>query len=322
MKWTVTSSPHIRGNETTEKIMRDVLIALLPAALAGICVYGFRAMMVMVVSVLAALIGEALWNRLTHQKMMLKNGSAAVTGLLLALTLPASVPYWLVALGSMFAVVVVKGMCGGLGQNIFNPALGARAFLLLLWPVYLTRYLSVAEKLPVFGKIDAVSAATPLHEMQMLKLPEWTLTEMFLGNIGGCIGEVSTLALLIGGIYLIIRRVLRPYIPVAYLGTAAILTLIFSHGENPWLWMLYSLCGGGMMLGALFMATDYTTSPMTPSGQLIYGIGCGVLTIVFRYTGLFPEGVTYAILCMNACVWMIDHKLMPRRFGYKKGEAR
>lgn len=322
MKLTVTSSPHIRSDETTSKIMRDVLIALMPAVVVGGWMYGPRAWMLVLGGVLSAVVGEAVWDYFNHQKVKTMNGSAAVTGLLLALTLPASVPYGVVILGSLFAVIVVKGMCGGLGQNIFNPALGARAFLLLLCPVYLTRYLSIDAKLPVFGKLDALSSATPLHEMQMLKLPETAFHDVFLGNIGGCIGEVSTLSLLLGGIYLISRHVIRPHIPAAYLGSVAALTLIFSHGEDPLMWMLYSLCGGGVMLGAIFMATDYTTSPMTSKGQILYGIGCGVLTVFFRYTGLFPEGVTYAILLMNAFVWIIDHKLMPKRFGFKKGEAR
>lgn len=322
MKLTVTSSPHIRGNVTTSKIMRDVLIALIPAVLMGVWIYGLRALCIIFVSVLTAMIGEAVWNILNHQKVKVLNGSAAVTGLLLALTLPVSVPYWMAIAGSLFAVIVVKGMCGGLGQNIFNPALGARAFLLFVCPVYVTRYLSIEAKLPIFGTIDAMASATPLHEMQMLKLPETALSDVFIGNIGGCIGEVSTLALLLGGIYLIIRHVIRPHIPVAYLGSLAVLTLVFSHGEDPVMWMLYSLCGGGVMLGAIFMATDYTTSPMTSRGQILYGIGCGVLTVFFRYTGLFPEGVTYAILLMNAIVWILDHKVMPRRFGFKKGEAK
>lgn len=322
MKLTVTSSPHIRGNESTAHIMRDVLIALLPAVIAGGMIYGLRAIAVMIVSVIFALIGEGLWNKLTHQKYTLSNGSAAVTGLLLALTLPVSVPYWVAAVGSLFAVIAVKGLCGGLGQNVFNPALAARAFLLFMWPVYLTRFPSLDFHTSLGGTADVVTSATPLHEMQMLTLPETSLWNMFVGNIGGCIGEVSALALLIGGAYLIFKRVISPRIPVAYLGSVAVLTLIFSHGDDPVMWMLYSLCGGGVMLGAIFMATDYTSSPVSPLGQIIYGIGCGVLTVFFRYTGLFPEGVTYAILLMNSVVWLLDHAIAPRRFGVQKGGAR
>lgn len=321
MKLTVSSSPHIRGSESTSSIMRDVLIALLPAVIAGGLIYGLRALVVMIISVIAALIGEGLWNVVTHQPNTISNGSAAVTGLLLAMTLPVSVPYWVVIIGSLFAVIVVKGLCGGLGQNVFNPALAARAFLLIMWPVYLTRFPNIDSNLSFFNTTDVVTSATPLHEMQMLTLPETSLWNMFAGNIGGCIGEVSSLAILIGGAYLIFRRVVSPRIPLAYLGSVAVLTYFFSHGDDPVMWMLYSLCGGGVMLGAMFMATDYTTSPVSPVGQIIYGIGCGVLTVFFRYTGLFPEGVTYAILLMNALVWMLDHRTAPRRFGVKKGEA-
>ena len=234
-----------------------------------------------------------------------------VTGLLLAMTLPASVPYWQAALGSVFAIIVVKALCGGLGQNIFNPALAARAFLLLIFPVGMTRYAGV----------DGVSSATPLHHMAMPALPEESILDMFLGNCPGSIGEISALALLLGGAYLVWRKVISIRIPAAYLGTVALVTLIFSKTGAPLQWMLYSLFSGGVMLGAIFMATDYATSPATAAGQIIYGIGCGVLTVVFRYFGLFPEGVTYAILIMNAFVWILDRYTAPRRFGTKKGGA-
>jgi electron transport complex protein RnfD len=249
-----------------------------------------------------------------YHRNTVKDLSSVVTGLLLALTLPATVPYWVAAVGSVFAIVVVKGLCGGLGKNVFNPALGARAFLVLLWPVYMVRFVAP-------GAVDGVASATPLHHMVMPALPEESLGQMFLGNIGGCIGEVCTLALLIGGAYLLYKGVISLRIPAAYLGTVAVLTLVFAKGDNAVLWMLYNLLGGGVVLGALFMATDYATSPVTPKGQIIYGIGCGVLTVIFRYFGLFPEGVTYAILLMNACAWAIDRYMAPRRFGTKKGEA-
>ena len=186
--------------------------------------------------------------------------------------------------------------------------------MMLFWPVHLVRYIAP-------GSVDGVASATPLHHMVMPALPEESLGQMFMGNIGGTIGEVCTLALLVGGIYLIVKGIISVRIPASYLGTVAVLTLIFSKGDNAVLWMLYSLLGGGVVLGALFMATDYATSPVTPKGQIIYGIGCGVLTVIFRYFGLFPEGVTYAILLMNACAWAIDRYCAPRRFGTKKGEA-
>ena len=309
MKLTVASSPHIRGNFRTNRIMLDVVLALLPALAAGVWQFGFRALSVTLVSVLAAVGSEWLFGRITKTRNTIVDGSAAVTGLLLAMTLPHTVPYWQAALGSAFAILLVKCLCGGLGQNIFNPALAARAFLLLIWPVGLTRYTD----------IDGITAATPLHHMVMPALPEESILDMFLGRCPGSIGEISALALLLGGAYLVYRKVISIRIPAAYLGTVALLALIFHKTDTPVQWMLYSLLSGGVMLGAIFMATDYATSPATPVGQVIYGIGCGVLTIVFRYYGLFPEGVTYAILIMNAFVWFIDRHTAMRRFGTGKG---
>lgn len=314
MKFEVTSSPHIRGKRNTQQIMLDVVIALLPALLAGTMIFGMRALLVTLVCAAAAVAAEWVCGMILYHRNTVKDLSSVVTGLLLALTLPATVPYWLAAIGSVFAIVAVKGFCGGLGKNVFNPALGARAFMMLFWPVHLVRYIAP-------GSVDGVASATPLHHMVMPALPEESLGQMFMGNIGGTIGEVCTLALLVGGIYLIVKGIISVRIPASYLGTVAVLTLIFSKGDNAVLWMLYSLLGGGVVLGALFMATDYATSPVTPKGQIIYGIGCGVLTVILRYFGLFPEGVTYAILLMNACAWAIDRYCAPRRFGTKKGEA-
>ena len=314
MKFVVTSSPHIRGKRNTQQIMMDVVIALIPALLAGTIIFGIRALIVALVCIAAAVVAEWVCGMILYHRNTVKDVSSVVTGLLLALTLPATVPYWLAAVGSVFAIVVVKGFGGGLGKNVFNPALGARAFMMMFWPVHLVRYIAP-------GTVDGVASATPLHHMVMPALPTESIGQMFMGNIGGTIGEVCTLALLIGGIYLIAKGVISARIPVSYLGTVAVLTLVFSKGDNAFLWMLYSLLGGGVVLGALFMATDYATSPVTPKGQIIYGIGCGVLTVIFRYFGLFPEGVTYAILLMNACAWAIDRYSAPRRFGTKKGEV-
>lgn len=314
MKFVVTSSPHIRGKRNTQQIMLDVVLALIPALLAGTIIFGIRALIVALVCIAAAVVAEWVCGMILYHRNTVKDVSSVVTGFLLALTLPATVPYWLAAVGSVFAIVVVKGFGGGLGKNVFNPALGARAFMMLFWPVHLVRYIAP-------GTVDGVASATPLHHMVMPALPTESIGQMFMGNIGGTIGEVCTLALLIGGIYLIAKGVISARIPVSYLGTVAVLTLVFSKGDNAFLWMLYSLLGGGVVLGALFMATDYATSPVTPKGQIIYGIGCGVLTVIFRYFGLFPEGVTYAILLMNACAWAIDRYSAPRRFGTKKGEV-
>ena len=311
MKLTVASSPHIRGNFRTNRIMLNVVLALLPALGVGIWVLGIRALWVSLICVATAVAAEYGYSLVTRTRNTIVDCSAIVTGLLLAMTLPASVPYWLAAVGSVFAIVIVKALCGGLGQNIFNPALAARAFMLLICPVGMVRYMALG--------VDGVSAATPLHHMVMPALPEESLLDMFLGNCPGSIGEISALALLLGGVYLVVRKVISPRIPLAYLGTVAVLTLIFHKTEEPIQWMLYSLLSGGVMLGAIFMATDYATSPATAKGQLLYGVGCGALTVIFRYFGLFPEGVTYAILLMNACVWTLDRYTAPRRFGMTKG---
>ena len=307
----VASSPHIRGNFSTRRIMLDVVLALLPALIIGTVVLGLRSLLVALVCVVSAVGAEWLYSVLTKTRNTIIDGSAMVTGLLLALTLPHTVPYWMAVVGSVFAIVIVKALCGGLGQNVFNPALAARAFLMLIYPVGLTRY----------EGIDGVTAATPLHHMVMPSLPEESVLDMFLGNCPGSIGEISALALLLGGSYLLWRKVISVRIPAAYLGTVAVLTLIFYKADAPILWMLYSLFSGGVMLGAIFMATDYATSPATPMGQIVFGVGCGLLTVLFRYFGLFPEGVTYAILLMNALVWVIDRYTAPRRFGTKKGGA-
>ena len=311
MKLTVASSPHIRGNFRTNRIMLDVVLALLPALAVGIWMLGIRALLVTLLCIVSAVAAEWLFSLVTKTRNTVVDGSAVVTGLLLAMTLPASVPYWLAAAGSVFAIIFVKALWGGLGQNIFNPALAARAAMLLIFPVGMTRYAGV----------DGVTAATPLHHMVMPALPEESILDMFLGNCPGSIGEISALALLLGGAYLVVRKVISIRIPAAYLGTVAVLTLVFHKTDAPVEWMLYHLFSGGLMLGAIFMATDYATSPATAVGQIVYGIGCGALTVVFRYFGLFPEGVTYAILLMNACVWVIDRHTAPRRFGVKKGGA-
>ncbi len=313
MKLNVISSPHIRGKLRTDRIMLDVVLALLPALVVGILVLGIRALLVTAVSVACTIGAESLWCLITKKKQTVLDGSALVTGLLFAMTLPASIPLWQVVVGAIFAIVVIKGLFGGLGQNILNPALAARAFILLISPVGVTKY-----PLPA----DGVSSATPLHQMVMGSLPEESLLDLFLGKCPGSIGEICSLALLVGGIYLVIRRVISPRIPLCYLGTVALLSLIFFKGDNAFLWMLYNLLSGGLLLGAIFMATDYVTSPVTPRGQILYGVGCGILTLLFRSFGLYPEGVTYAILLMNSLVWSIDRYTAPRRFGVKKGGAK
>ena len=311
MKLTVASSPHIRGDFKSSRIMLDVMLALLPALVVGIWMHGIRSLTVTVVAIFSAVAFEWLYSKVTRKRNTIIDGSALVTGMLLAMTLPATVPYWLVIVGCGFAIIFVKALCGGLGQNIFNPALSARGFMMLVYPAYMVR----------FEGLDGVTAATPLHHMVMPALPEESLMDMFLGRCPGSIGEVSALALIAGGVYLVYRKVISVRIPASYLGTVAVLTLVFHKTDAPIQWMLYSLFSGGVMLGAIFMATDYATSPVTAKGQIVYGIGCGALTVFFRYFGLFPEGVTYAILIMNAFVWIIDRHTAPRRFGVMKGGA-
>ena len=311
MKLTVACSPHIRGDFRSSRLMLDVMLALTPALLVGVWMHGIRSALVVLTSIASCVVFEWLYSRITKKRNTIIDGSAMVTGMLLAMTLPATVPYWLVLVGSGFAIILVKALCGGLGQNIFNPALSARGFMLMIAPAYMV----------AFQGLDGVAAATPLHHMIMNELPQESLLDMFLGRCPGSIGEVSALALILGGIYLVIRKVISPRIPLAYLGTVAVLTLIFHKGDNAFLWMGYQLFSGGVVLGAIFMATDYATSPVTARGQLLYGLGCGILTVVLRNFSLFPEGVTYAILIMNALVWIIDRITAPRRFGTKRGGA-
>ncbi len=315
MKYIVTAAPHIRSKIKTKNMMADVLIALLPALIFAVFHFGPRVLSLLAVSLAAAFIGEWICGKRIYHRKTLSDLSWAVTSVLLVMTLPVSVPHWLVALGSLFAVVAVKGCSGGIGKNIFNPALAARALMLFLWPVGMVRYPDMSGAM---AGVDMIAGATPLHHMQIPALPELSLMDLFLGKTEGSVGEVCTLVLLFGGAYLVVRRVISWRIPTAYLGTVAVITLVFHKGEDPLLWMLYSLCGGGVVLAAFFMATDYSSSPVIPRAQLVYGAGCGILTVLFRYYGLFPEGVTYAILLMNALVWALDYHMAPRRFGIKK----
>ena len=314
MKLTVTSSPHIRGDFRTSRLMLDVVIALIPALVVGCVVLGIRSLYVTLVSMAAAVAAELLFNLIARKRNTLVDCSALVTGMLLALTLPATVPYWMAAAGSAFSIIAVKLLSGGLGQNVFNPALIGRAALMMLFPASLTRFAALG--------VDGVTAATPLHHMIMPALPNESILDMFLGKCPGCIGEISSLALIIGGVYPIVRKVISARIPVAYLATVAVISLVFHKTDDAVAWMLYNLFGGGVMLAAFFMATDYVTSPVTKMGQIIFGAGCGALTMFFRYYGLFPEGVTYAILLMNLLVWTIDRYTAPRRYGQVRGEKK
>ncbi len=262
------------------------------------------------------------------KKTKLYDLSACVTGVLLAFVCPPTIDYWIVILGAAFAILVVKMLFGGIGRNIVNPALAGRAFM-FSWPVAMSTWVKVGwENAPgVFATtnsilaVDGATAATPLSFMHKGQMPNVTLGQAFLGNVGGCIGETSVLLLLIGLGYLLIRKVLTVRIPLAYIGTVAVLTFLFPQGNDRLSWMAYQLCTGGLMLGAIFMATDYVTSPITPLGQIFYGIGCGLLTVLIRYFGGYNEGVSYAILVMNCCVVLFDRIGRPVKYGAPKKEA-
>lgn len=320
---TVSSSPHIRNPEDTRSVMLDVIIALIPALAMSVYVFGLRALALTVVSVAFSVFFEWGYRKLMKKDCTIGDLSAVVTGMLIAYCIPANAPYWLPVIGAFFAIVVVKQLYGGIGKNFVNPALAARAFL-FSWPVIMSTWMVPFSYDSILNlSADAVTGATPMSSLHSGVIPDASLMDMFLGYIGGSLGEVSALALLCGGLYLVLRRIITVRIPLSYLLTVAVITFIFPQNGNGHLeWMLYNLLGGGLMLGSIFMATDYTTSPVTPKGQIIYGIGCGLLTVFIRYFGSYAEGVSYAILIMNVCVWLIDKCTLPRRFGVSRAELK
>lgn len=305
--YTVSSSPHIRSKETIQSVMRDVIIALVPAMIAGIIFFKTQAILLYIVSVLSCVVSEWAWQKFTKRPVKILDLSAVITGILLAMNVPPTLPLWMVAIGGVFGIIVVKALFGGLGQNIVNPALAARAFLVSSYPVAMTTW-----------TVDGVTTATPLAILKAggAEVPE--LMSVFIGNIGGCIGETSALALLIGFAYLLYRKVITWHIPVYYIGTVLVLSTFI--GRNGFMTGngIYEIMAGGVMIGAIFMATDYTTSPMTTNGKIIFAIGCGFLTTIIRLFGGYPEGVSYSILIMNLCVPLIDKYVTPRVFGEVK----
>ena len=319
---TISSSPHIHAPVTTQTIMRDVILALVPALIASVIFFGFRALTVTLVSMAACVFFEWAWCRLMKQNSKVYDLSACVTGMLLAFVCPVTIPYWTIILGDLFAIILVKMLFGGLGRNIVNPALAGRAFM-FSWPVLMSTWVKVGFENAAnpFKAVDVVTAATPLANMHQGVMCEESIWNLFIGNVGGCIGETSALALLIGFGYLLARKVITCRIPVAYIGTVAVLTFLFPQGNDRIAWMAAQVFGGGLMLGAIFMATDYVTSPLTKLGQIIYGIGCGVLTVMIRYFGGYNEGVSYAILCMNLTVVLLDRLGRPVKFGATKKEG-
>ena len=318
-----SSNPHIRASEDTRSLMRDVIIALCPALAWSVFRFGFRALLAAAVSVAASMGWEWLYRRLLKKPQALGDLSAVVTGLLLAMVCPVTLPYWMLVVGSFFAIVVVKQLYGGLGKNFMNPALAGRAALVACYASQMTTWIDPAHGWAPLAGADAVTAATPLALLgeDFSGLTEaYSVWDLFLGNTGGSAGEVSAFMLIIGGVYLIFRKVISWHIPVAYIGTVALLSLAFPGGNPAVPYMLYSVFGGGLMLGAFFMATDYVTSPVTKPGQLIFGVGCGLLTVFIRRFGSFPEGVCYSILLMNCTVWIIDRAVKPTRFGAEKAK--
>ena len=318
-KLIVSAAPHITSADSTSKIMGRVCIALLPTLIASVLIFGFQALLLTAVTVAACVVFEYAYCKLVGRDVTISDLSAVVTGLLLAFNLPAGLPVWMSLVGAFIAIVIIKQLFGGLGKNFMNPALGGRAFLMLCYPVAMTTWVAPgigtgawADLLggtKTMAGVDIVSSATPLSAdfMHGGLLPDATILDTFVGNVGGCIGEISALALLLGGVYLIVRGVIRARIPVAYIATVAVLTFLFPLGGNDRLvWMTYQLFTGGLFLGAFFMATDYVTSPTTEKGKLVFGIGLGVITCLIRFFGTMNEGVSFAILLMNLLVPYIE----------------
>ena len=327
MKLVISASPHIDSGATTRKIMGDVLIALLPALIAAVIIFGWRALLVTAVCAAACVFFEWGFEKLCRKPSTIDDLSAVVTGVILAYNLPVSIPLWQAVFGCLVAIVAVKQLFGGIGKNFLNPALAGRAFLLASYALFMTTWVVPGSLTSVIGA-DATTMATPLSYMKAGEaLPQYfTYKSMFLGTMPGCLGEVSALALLIGGVYLLCRKVITWHIPVSFIGTVALLTLIFGSknggGYTHVEWMLDNLLSGGLLLGAFFMATDYSTSPVTAPGRIIYGVGCGALTVLIRVFGGFPEGVSFAILIMNCCAWMFDKHTQRRQFGVSREDVK
>ena len=328
LKLIATSNPHIRSNETTQTIMRDVIVAMLPALVFACVRFGARALALTAVSVVACVFWEWLYRKLMKKHQTVGDLSAAVTGMLLAFVSPVTMPYWMAVVGAFFAIIIVKQLFGGIGKNFVNPALAGRAFLVGSYAGVMTTWIDpAAGKAPLMGSVaDIVTAATPMAYLKvgdMAGLAEkYEVMDLFIGNCGGSMGEVSALALLVGGAYLIYRKVIGWQIPVAYIGTVAVLSFLFPKTGSGIEFMLYSVFGGGLFLGAIFMATDYVTSPVTKKGQLIFGIGCGLFTVLIRYFGSYNEGVCYSIMVMNLLVPLIEKYTKPTRFGVVKSDKK
>ena len=301
----VSSSPHVRAKDTTGRIMLYVILALLPTSLFGIYNFGVKALILILVTIASCVASEGVFNKIVHKEQTIKDLSAVVTGLLLALNLPVNLPWWEAVIGGVFAIVVVKCLFGGLGQNFMNPALGARCFLLIAFAADMTNFVT-----------DTYTGATPLAALRNGEAVN--TMNMLVGRTSGTIGETSAIAILIGAIFLILMGIIDLRIPASYIITFVIFMLLFSGHGFDGTYLTAQLCGGGLMLGAFFMATDYVTSPITPRGQIIFGICCGIFTGLFRCFGANAEGVSFAIILSNILVPMIEKYTVPRAFGLVK----
>ncbi len=312
---TVSHAPHFKGKDTTRTIMLDVIIALLPLLIAGTIIMGYRAALLSLVCVASSVFFEWAWQKILKKPNTIGDLSAVVTGLILALNLPVTLPFWMAVVGSFFAIIIVKQFFGGLGHNFMNPALAARAFLLTSWASEMTKWIKPFEKISLINNADVVSSATPLAVLKEGgdKLPSYL--DLFLGNVGGCIGEVSAIAIIIGAIYLIARKVIDYKVPLIYILTVFVLS--YTVGRDG----VYQILSGGLLFGAFFMATDYVTTPYTKLGKIIFALGCGLLTFIIRNWGGYPEGVSYSILLMNVVTPLIDRYTVPKTFGEKGAKA-
>lgn len=318
-KFIVSAAPHIHTKTSVSGIMCDVITALIPSAVFGCVMFGYRAAMLIIVCILSCMAAEFVFDKAVKKKNTLGDLSAAVTGMLLALNLPPTIPIYMAVIGSVFAIVLVKQVFGGLGKNFMNPALAARCFMLIAWTSAMTTFVN-----PLMGYgADAISSATPLAAMKTGG-SNISLKNAFLGFIPGTIGETSALMILLGFAYLLIRKVISPRIPLAYILTFAVLTFFFGKKGDMSAaeYTLLQLCTGGLLFGAVFMATDYTTTPTTPSGMIIFGIGCGVLTFVIRRFGGYPEGASFSIILMNIAAPLIERATVPKSFGQRGSEVR
>lgn len=314
-RYQVSSAPHVRDNDSTGKIMLYVVLALLPASLFGIYNFGWKALLLILLTVASSVLFETLFNKITHRRNTISDLSAVVTGLLLALNLPVSLPWWEAVIGAAFAIIIVKMLFGGLGQNFMNPALGGRCFLLIAFAADMTNYKVIR------GGVEAFSQPTPLALIRSEGLSSVNLMDMLIGKTAGTIGETSVIAVLLGAILLVLFGVINLRIPAAYLASFALFVFLFGQTPFDTTYVVAQLCGGGLMLGAFFMATDYVTSPITPMGQILFGISCGILTGLFRCFGANAEGVSFAIILSNLFVPLMEKVTIPTAFGLGKKQG-